>query len=135
MALNLSHKRVLQNLQNDPYVKNFATTIQQLVGYAIVIEVDWVSAEATVDPDYVFMNDARNVKEWFFVNLEAGLELVCEDKLGKEAMQSKIQKIKIFNTDNPGLALKGNVLEFGCSLRGNGAPGADTIQDFLNSSL
>jgi hypothetical protein len=135
MALNLSHRRVLQNLQNDPYVKDFAANIQSLLGYPVIIEIDWASVESTVDPNYVFMNEARNIKEWFFTNLESGLKLVCSDNLGKEAVKAKIQKIKIFNTDNPGISLNGAVLDFGCSLRGNGAPGPDTIKDFLETTL
>lgn len=135
MALNLSHRRVLQNLQNDSYVKEFSATIQQIVGYGIHIEIDWASVENTVDPNYVFMNEARNIKEWFFTNLESGLKLVCADAIGKEALKSKIKKIKIFNTDNPGMNIQDDVLMFGCSLRGNGSPGPDTIKDYLETSL
>ena len=135
MSLNLAHKRVLQNLQNDSYVKSFSQTIQQIVGYPVQIEIDWASVEATVDPNYVFMNEARNIKEWFFTNLEAGLKIVCADSLGKDSLKGSIQIIKIFNTDNPGISIDKGTLLFGCSLRGNGSPGPDTIKDFLETSL
>ena len=136
--LNLNQKRYIQQHKDDPDFKGYQDKIRGIVGGNIEVEFDWASVEQGLLTDTfenMFLNNGNNIKEWFLLNFEEGLKLVCKDQIGKEAVQEVVKKVKFMHVRDAKLTLENGTLVFGANLHGNGCPGKDYVRDFLNENL
>ncbi|MBS2011907.1 MAG: hypothetical protein JST00_03380 [Deltaproteobacteria bacterium] len=90
---DLEWKRMHANITSD--LPKHKDRFKQLCGGAVEVEIDWAS-----------LGREKATLEAFWSNygverLVASFESVCHDKLGKEAVQKKVKKIRAVNVKDP----------------------------------
>jgi hypothetical protein len=136
--LNLQQRKYIQGHKDHPDFTGYQDKIRGIVGSNIEVEIDWASVEQGLIADSyqnMYLNNGNNIKEWFLLNLEEGIKLICQDKLGKEAVQETIKKIRLVHAPSPSLKMENGIFTVEASLHGGGSYGKEGIKDFLNENL
>jgi hypothetical protein len=92
--MGLAEKKALKEFQTTIY-PDFEARIKALVGSATEIDIEWDAM--AVDGQAHLYNDC--LPKVFFEPLLSALENIVSDDLGKEALEQKLKKIKITNTN------------------------------------
>jgi hypothetical protein len=104
--MGLQERRLIKDLQ-DSVLPARSAEIAEICGRAIPYEVDWASLE----------NDAQALN---FVDntachrLNMALRMICIDEMGREAVRTGLQQVRLRNVAEPGqrhIAFDGGVLE------------------------
>ncbi len=107
----LNERRVMKEFA-DNFFPAIVKNIQTRTGYNIEIEVQWEGLYYQVAGCQFWI---ENFKKVYFEPIENALASICKDDMGKQALQSKIKKISICNTDGKYRncwSIKNMVLEF-----------------------
>ncbi len=136
--LNLQQKKYIQKHKEDPDFTGYQAKISAILGSPVEIEFDWETvgtALATDSYQNMYLNNGNNIKEWFLLNFENGMNAFCTDSMSKDAFKEKIRKVKFIHHSEAALKIENSQLIYCANLHGGGSPGKDMIVEFLNENL
>ena len=90
--MGLVEKRLAETLKTT-IVPQFELKLQQVAGYLIQVNIDWVSL--TAFDSYPL----SRLENYVFSDIEGAIKKICKDDMGKEALKEKLKAIHITNTD------------------------------------
>jgi len=86
--MGLAEKKVIKGLETD-VIPEVITRINGLIGKDIEISVNWDSFETAAE--------LMELQHQCFGRIATGLERICEDDMGKEALNESLNKLVINN--------------------------------------
>ena len=92
--MGLKEKRLAEDIKSTKVVE-VLKTLETTVGYPLQLDIDWDSF--TAYDEYAL----TRLRDSFFRDLLEGIRLVAKDQMGKDALKSAVQTIKIVCTDDP----------------------------------
>ncbi|WP_130735748.1 hypothetical protein [Flavobacterium sp. J27] len=90
--MGLAEKRLAATIQTDSLPK-FESEIQELAGYPISVAINWETF--TAFDSYPL----SRLENYVFNDVKDAIKKICQDAIGKEALQEKVTCIHITNTD------------------------------------
>ncbi len=93
--MGLAEKRAVQEFQ-DKVFPGLKKKIDAAVGFGVELEVQW---DSLTEPDSAHLY-AESFTKVYFEPLTASLKSICNDDMGKKALQQSLKKIVICNTGN-----------------------------------
>ncbi len=130
--MGLQEKRLAKEIQAEK-LPEFETKVKEITGSDIKVDIDW-------DTFTAYDSYPLSRLDIVFDDISSFLKKICADDLGKEALQEKLNTIKLTNTDNPEelkMELSDNVLSFKLQLAGSsfGAYTDSQIVSYVESQL
>src|SRR5215471_6376672 len=130
--MGLNERRKIKELQDTTFPGR-VKEIEEICGKAIPYEVDWDS----LADDAEALNFIDNIS---CHRLNMALRIICQDDMGKQAVQEGLKKIKLKNVKDKSamkLNFQGGVLEMHCAyaLRTDGMYSDNEIRELLIKGL
>ncbi|WP_375578538.1 hypothetical protein ABWH96_16125 [Marivirga tractuosa] len=130
--MGLQEKRLAKEIQAEK-LPEFEAKVKEITGSDIKVDIDW-------DTFTAYDSYPLSRLDIVFDDISSFLKKICADDLGKEALQEKLNTIKLTNTDNPEelkMELSDNVLSFKLQLAGSsfGAYTDSQIVSYVESQL
>ena len=129
--MGLAERRAVQTAKDTDF-KNFEASVKALCGYDLKLTFDWAALENHKECAWICANQKYN--DYMFTKITEALTKICADDMGKTAMREKIKEINMIPAAGE-LKFAGGVFTVNNDLTGNGAWGADQIQEHIEKEL
>lgn len=129
--MGLAERRAVQTVKDTDY-KSFEASTKAICGYDLKLNFDWAALENHKECGWICENKKYN--GYMFEKVTEALTKICADEMGKTAMREKIKEINMVPTTGE-LTFAAGVFTIHNDLTGNGAWGADQIQEKLEKEL
>lgn len=129
--MGLAERRALVEVKENQY-KLFETELKNICGKDIKIDFDWATIENHERLIWICENDKFNY--FIFEPILTALRSICSDNMGKEAVLTGLNEIKMIPKTGD-LDFTAGVLTVRNDLTGNGAYNTDRIRKALEAGL
>jgi hypothetical protein len=131
--MGLAERRAMEEVKGEQF-ENYKKGMEEIVGKEIELEVDWDSFM-----EYNTKDISNNIDKRGFQVLLDGMQRVCQDDMGKSAVQDGVKKIVFRGVKGSGskatLTFEDGVLTMISGIDGNGLWSGDRIQKTLEGGL
>lgn len=129
--MGLAERRAAAAMKDGEF-KAFEDQVKAICAFDVKLNFDWQSIENNKD----CVSICENKKFTYYVgeNLARALTNICADNMGKEALKSSLKEICIIPAAGD-IEFAGGVFTLRSDLTGNGAWGADQIQEKMEKGL
>ncbi len=129
--MGLAERKVVATVKDTEF-KMFEAKVKEICGFDVKLDFDWGAAEGNKELTWICENKKFNYYMWEPVT--TALTTVCADAMGKDAIKAGLKEIKMIPATGD-LSFTNGVLTIHNDLTGNGAYGADRIQETLEKGL
>lgn len=110
----------------------FEAKVKEICGFDIKLTFDWSLIENHRECGWIC--DNKKASDYMFNRIVEVLTKVCSDEMGKSAVRESLKEVNMIPATGE-LEFKDGVLTVRNDLTGNGAYGADQIQEILEKNL
>ncbi len=129
--MGLAERKAVQNIKETDF-KNLQTKVKEICGYDLKLTFDWAAVENHSECMYICENKKYN--DYMFDSVTTALTNICGDEMGKTAVREKLKEVNMIPSAGE-MDFTNGVFTIRNDLCGNGAYGADSIQQTLEKNL
>lgn len=129
--MGLAERKAIAAAKDSDY-KEFEEQVKSICGFEVKLTFDWAMVENHAD--CIWICASKRYNGYMFEPVTAALKNICGDDMGREAIKAGLKEINMIPATGD-LEFSAGVLTVRNDLTGNGAYGAENIQEVLEKGL